>query len=668
MGDRPVQGEYLALPLRKTRKGAGRVALRIALLYCLLAALWIFFSDYALHHAAKTLRLSAETEGHLQTAKGWLFVGATTVLLFVLIRSYLRAFQKAQSALDARIDQIAAQYKQLFDRNPFPMWVYDPADLRFLAVNDRAVEAYGYSRAEFLAMKVTDLCGPDGGSRMVEAAKTAPEGTRFAGLWRHCRKDGTVLDAEVISHWIDFDGAQARLVMSIDVTERLRAERALEDYRVGLERRVADRTAALSAANDRLRGEVEQRERAEAGLLSAKHAAEQSSAAKSTYLANTTHEIRTPLTSILGYADLLMDRHLPESQRLRYVEIVQQNASHLLKLVDDLLDLTRVEMGKITINWEHESPRDLAAQAVELVRPKADEKGIRLAVDVAADVPASFRADGVRLRQVLLNLLSNAIKFTEAGRVTLTVDVAPRPAINGHTAGRSIRFRVADTGIGIPAEHVQRIFEPFYQVDREPSRRHRGFGLGLAISRELLEFMGGSIAVSSTPGAGSTFVAELPLTEIGALATRPLPPAALDRIDADVLLAEDDPNIRWLVEEYLRRAGARVVSVSDGAAAVAAVDEAAGNRPFQLVLADIHMPGMDGHEAMRRMREAGYRGVIVALTAQRQAEEGDLWRAAGCDAVASKPIDRRTFIPLLASLLRAKEAAVDRTAAGDVSS
>lgn len=654
MGDQPVQVEYLALPLRNSRRGSGNVALRISLLYCLAAALWIFFSDYALHHASKVLRLSTETEGHLQTAKGWLFVAATTLLLFVLVRSYFRAFHRTQSSLDARIDQIAAQYKHLFERNPFPMWVYAPADLRFLAVNDRAVEAYGYSRDEFLAMKVTDLCGPEGGSRMVEAAQSAPEGTRFAGLWRHCRKDGTFLDAEVVSHWIDFDGKQARLVMSIDVTERLRAGRALEEYRAGLERRVAERTAALSAANDRLRAEVEQRERAEAGLLAAKQAAEDASAAKSTYLANTTHEIRTPLTSILGYADLLMDQDLPESQRLRYLEIVQNNAGHLLKLVDDLLDLTRVEMGKITINWEQESPRDLAAQAVELVRPRADEKGIRLAVDVGPEVPSFFRADGVRLRQVLLNLLSNAIKFTDTGRVTLAVEAAPQPPVNGHSAGRSLRFRVTDTGIGIPPEHVQRIFEPFYQVDREPSRRYRGFGLGLAISRELLEFMGGSIAVSSAPGAGSTFIAELPLTEVGTIPTRAPQAPALDRLDADVLLAEDDPNIRWLVEEYLRRAGARVVSVSDGAAAVAAVEDPGRARAFDLVLADIHMPGMDGEEAMRRMRQVGYLGVIVALTAQPQAEEGARWRAAGCDAVASKPIERRTFIPMLAELLRTR--------------
>ncbi len=626
------------------------------MIYCVAAGLWIFFSDVALHRTARTLGLALETEEHVQTAKGWFFVLATTLLLFVLVRSYFKAFHRQQSRLHERIQTIAHQYQHLFEHNPFPMWVFDPADLRFLAVNDRALEAYGYTRDEFLAMKVTDLGDTQDITRLSDPS--APDDPRTTGLWCHHDKRGVPIEAEVVSHWIDFDGRRATLALAINVTERRRAQRSLEEYRAGLELRVRERTAALSTANDRLRAEIEQRERAEADLIAAKQSAEQASAAKSTYLANTTHEIRTPLTSILGYADLMMDEDIAPAQRDRYVDVIRQNAAHLLKLMDDLLDLTRAEMGKIALNWELESPRDLAAQAIELVRPRAMARGIDLALDAGRDLPASIRADGVRLRQVLLNLLANAIKFTDAGRVTLAISAAP-PSRQG-ASGKAIRFEVRDTGIGISPDNARHIFEPFFQVDQGPTRRYRGFGLGLAISRELIERMGGSIAVTSSPGKGSSFSIELPLSELGVTAARISSQPSDDRLEARVLLAEDDPNIRWLVEEFLRRAGAEVVAVSDGVMAVASVEEdlaTRGQGAFDLALLDIHMPGLDGEEVMRRIRTAGYQGAIVALTAQPDAAERESWEAAGCNAVAAKPIDRRTFIPMLAELLRARLAA-----------
>lgn len=651
MGETPPQAQVPPIHALAKPRGPGTVALRIALAYGLTAALWILVSDFFLHHLALAFDLSRDTEQHLQTLKGWAYVSLTAVLLFLVIRGYLRSFERAQSALNKRIEAIGEQYRHLFERNPFPMWVYDPETLRLLAVNDRAVETYGYSRSEMEGMDVRDLHEPSDRTRVFDITRAGEDAPRFAGVWRQRTKDGRTLEAEVVGRWIDFDGRRARLVMSIDVTERLRAQRGLEEYRAGLERRVAERTAALSAANARLRGEADEHTRAEAQLRAARDAAERANHAKSVYLANTTHEIRTPLTSILGYADLLMDEGLPEAQRRRYLEVVQQNAGHLLKLVDDLLDLTRAEMGKMMLALEPESPREVAAQAVDLVRPKAAEKGLELVLDILHNAPPTIRTDGVRLRQVLLNLLVNAIKFTPAGRVSLVVE--PAGKTNGSPADH-VRFSISDTGIGIAPEHVQRIFEPFYQVDHGPSRRHRGFGLGLAISRELVEHLGGTIRVTSMAGAGSTFSVELPVKAEPGLTLAPSAArdSAGDRLETRVLLAEDDANIRWLVEEYLRRAGAQVIPLSDGASAVAQLqqDLARGNPPG-LVLMDIHMPGMDGFEVMRQMRTLGYRGPIVALTAHPQADARDHWRAAGCDAVASKPIDRTTFIPMLARLL-----------------
>jgi PAS domain S-box-containing protein len=656
MAEGPVQVQGSATSAPRLSRGAGTVALRIAVAYVLCAGVWILATDFLLHHIVVAIGLSGDVEQFLQTLKGWLFVTVTALLLFVGIRGYLGAFESAQGALNGRIQAMAVQYQHLFERNPFPMWVYDPEDLRVLAANDRTLEVYGYTREEIEGSDVRALYDPSEGARVAELARLGEQAPRFAGVWKQRARDGRRIEAEVVGHWIDFDGRRARLVMSIDITERLRAQRGLEEYRAGLERRVAERTAALSAANDRLRGEAEERERAEEELRLAKERAERASEAKSVYLANTTHEIRTPLTSILGYADLLMEEGLEAGQRRRYVEVVQQNAGHLLKLVDDLLDLTRAEMGKMMLTVETESPREVASQAMELVRPKAAERGLELVLEIARDTPELIRTDGVRLRQVLLNLLSNAIKFTPSGRVLLTVERGGGGAGRlgqGGEAGERVRFKITDTGIGISGEHRGRIFEPFFQVDQGPSRRYRGFGLGLAISRELVERLGGSIGVRSAPGAGSTFSVELPVQAEGAArVSAGEARVGVERLEARVVLAEDDGNIRWLVEEYLRRAGAEVVSLADGASAVAEVERELeeGGGPG-LVLMDIHMPGMDGVEVMRRLRAGGYRGPIVALTANAQGKEREQWRAAGCDAVASKPIDRSTFIPMLARLL-----------------
>ncbi|HVX86894.1 MAG TPA: ATP-binding protein [Phycisphaerae bacterium] len=651
-------------PSARPFRGAGSVALRITLLYALTAGLWIVSTDFLLHHVALALGLSSDAEQVLQTLKGWLYVVVTAILLFVAIRAYLRAFETTQAALNRRIEAIAAQYQHLFARNPFPMWIYDPQTLRILTANDRTLETYGYTRRQLEGLDVRELHDPAEAARLADLTCSPEQTPRFAGVWKQRTRDGRTIEAEVVGHWIDFDGRRARLVMSIDVTERLRAQRALEEYRVSLERRVAERTAALSAANDRLRADAEERQRAEEQLRAAKESAERASEAKSVYLANTTHEIRTPLTSILGYVDLLMDDALPERQRRRYLEVVQQNAGHLLKLVDDLLDLTRAEMGKMMLTLETESTRDMAAQAIELVRPKAAEKNLELVLEIARNAPSLIHTDGVRLRQILLNLLANAIKFTPTGRVSLVVEAAgqsgaappgadPTADPTADPAAHHVRFNISDTGIGIGAEFTRRIFEPFFQVDHGPSRRYRGFGLGLAISRELVERLGGAIRVTSMPGVGSTFSVELPVKIDGAAPLRAASrDAASERLQARVLLAEDDANIRWLVEEYLRRAGAQVVSLSDGASAVAQVQNELAQGPGPgLVLIDIHMPAMDGIEVMRRLRSMGYRGPIVALTAHPQAEDRERWRAAGCDAVAGKPIDRATFIPMLARLL-----------------
>jgi CheY-like chemotaxis protein len=252
----------------------------------------------------------------------------------------------------------------------------------------------------------------------------------------------------------------------------------------------------------------------------------------------------------------------------------------------------------------------------------------------------------VRLRQVLLNLLSNAIKFTPAGSVRLRVEMPPE------CEGR-IWFRVSDTGIGMAPEDLARIFEPFFQVDQRATRRYGGSGLGLAISRQLTHQMGGTLTVVSEPGRGTTFTLDLPVAPRAPepeVATRA---AGGSGLNGRILLAEDNPNIRFLVDEYLRRAGAEVVAVPDGAQAVDRVLRAVcgEDKAIDLVLLDLHMPVLDGFQAKAQMRAAGFRGPIVGLTADFAEKPFSDWAREGWDAMASKPIDRQAFIPLLARMI-----------------
>ncbi len=277
-------------------------------------------------------------------------------------------------------------------------------------------------------------------------------------------------------------------------------------------------------------------------------------------------------------------------------------------------------------------------------------------------MPEILYTDGVRLRQILLNLLNNALKFTEAGSISLNVSLSHSP---GGGPG-SIRFDVADTGIGMTADQLERIFEPFYQIENSPGRRAGGLGLGLAISRQLARQLGGELSVASTPEKGTAFSLTLPVTQPLALpgrhpaapsdpvASPPTPAAA--SLDAHILLAEDTANIRLLVDEYLTRAGARVTAVADGAQALRHVLESlsAGAVPgqaFDLILLDLQMPVMGGVEALAKIRAAGYAGPIVGLTAAAAEKSLESWLAGGWTTVTAKPIARQEFIPLLGRLI-----------------
>jgi signal transduction histidine kinase/ActR/RegA family two-component response regulator len=352
--------------------------------------------------------------------------------------------------------------------------------------------------------------------------------------------------------------------------------------------------------------------------------------AKTQFLATMSHELRTPLTGIIGFSDLLLRTQQSPSDQRRFLELQREAAQALLAVVADVLDYAKAESGRLELEIMPFSPRTLIDGAIAVVEPGIKAKSLELKVTVAPSVPAGLAGDGARIHQVLLNLLSNALKFTKAGSIELRVDYQAR--------GEGVPLlclQVIDTGIGIAADKLDRLFKQFSQVDGSNSRHYGGSGLGLAICRKLVELMGGSLGVESEDGRGSLFWVELPL-ELAA------PPKAADvpspRRPRRILLAEDVVANQILVTAILEASGHVVDVVDDGVAAVSALRRT----PYDLVLMDIQMPIMNGIDATRAIRAdegTGRHTPIVAVTANASAQDAERCLAAGMDAYVAKPID-----------------------------
>ncbi len=386
-------------------------------------------------------------------------------------------------------------------------------------------------------------------------------------------------------------------------------------------------------------------------LLEAREQAVASNRSKSEFLANMSHELRTPLTSILGFAGLAMEE--PEFAA-SHLATVRRNGEHLLAVINDLLDLSKVEAGKLQLDLVPTDVRRLIQEMSSQYTQRASEKGLMLRTAIASDVPSLVTSDPTRLRQILHNLLGNAMKFTDRGEVSLTVGVEPEPDRHGL---RSLAITVRDTGVGMTPDQLGRAFLPFEQADASTSRRYGGTGLGLAITWRLVEMLGGTIKATSEPGKGSEFVVRTPVIEAAQLAEEPDTPAAdapvcppasasspLER--ARVLVVDDGVDNRRLLDLYLTRAGAEVEQAASGYEAI----ESAGLTAFDLILMDLQMPGMDGLEATKRLRELGVRAPIVAMTAHAMPGYRERCLAAGCDALLTKPVQREAFVSLCASL------------------
>lgn len=418
-----------------------------------------------------------------------------------------------------------------------------------------------------------------------------------------------------------------------DLAEQMAAE--MTDALRERERELKDYTVALQQANREI----------EAYAVKATEA----SKAKSMFLANTSHELRTPLTAILGYAEMLRhDDAMEADLRRQSLETIAQGADHLLHLIDDLLDLSKIESGSMSIDRETCSPFEAISAVRPIAQERANRKGLEFSMECADDLPDSIVTDVRRLRQILINLLGNAVKFTESGRVRLLVRRSPDCA-------DSIEFVVEDSGIGMTAEQLARVFQPFVQAHRHISTKYGGTGLGLAISSQLAEMLGGILTAESRLGGGSTFTLRLPIGEHAAESAMRLPnhgdrAAPVDLSGKRILLAEDSVENSRLIGLILRKAGAIVDCVCNGHEACAAVRSP--SLAYDLILMDLEMPLLDGAAATQQLRAEGYSMPIIGLTAHAFNEAKQQCLEAGCNEFATKPIRREALLALVARHLR----------------
>jgi two-component system, sensor histidine kinase and response regulator len=524
------------------------------------------------------------------------------------------------------VEQTLRQLSLAVEQSPNAIVITDlKADIVY--VNDAFLRTSGYGRDEVIGRN----------SRLLQSGRTPAhtyqalwqalhEGRRWQGEFLNRRKDGAdYVELAIITPLRQADGRITHYVaVKEDITEKRRDADELDRHRLHLQQLVDERTGQLQQAHD--------------ALVQARDKAEAASRAKSSFLANMSHEIRTPMNAIIGLTHLLR-RDAREPVEVERLQQVDQAASHLLQVIDDILDLSKIEAGRLELEHTDFSLQHVLARSAGLVAERARAKGLALEIE-ATGVPDALCGDPTRLSQALVNLLSNAVKFTERGRILLRAQRLPETG-----AGLRLRFSVHDTGIGIEADKISQLFSAFVQADTSTTRRFGGTGLGLAITQRLAAMMGGEVGVNSQPGQGSEFWFTACLQEgrPAPVDPPPLEPARAEALlrqrhaGARLLLVEDNPVNQEVALELLRSVGLQVDVADHGEEALRLVQA----HPHALILMDMQMPQMDGIEATRRIRAmpAGGRTPIVAMTANAFSEDRTACLAAGMDDHIAKPVD-----------------------------
>ena len=500
--------------------------------------------------------------------------------------------------------------RAIFDNNAAPMWIVDPVTLDFLQVNEEALSLFGWSREEFATMSVLDVLSECEHDLFRHELSSAEEKHyRPTRPWKfRSRSGGELFIRPFASSLRGIDGKTVLVAPPPDVTAKVLADRKL-----------ATNTRALKAAKKR---------------------AETASRAKSEFLAMMSHELRTPLNGVLGMSQALQGAGLPPEQETQ-VDTIVRSGQALTAILNDILDLSKIESGRMDLDVKTLNIRTLVQNSCELWFQVAEDKGLKFEIDLEADVPEWFAAGGLRVRQIILNLVSNAIKFTSEGQVSLRLA----------RADAGVVLTVEDSGCGISASAQKRLFQPFEQLDAGTARSHGGTGLGLAITRKLCEMMNGEVTVSSRPGQGTVMTVTLPLKPTS-------PPEAIapqdeNTLPADltILVAEDNTTNQAVIRALLGSLGCHVTVVDNGFDAL----EAHRSSQFDLVLMDVHMPIMDGIAAVRAIRrgEAGDHTIpIIALTADAMISEREQFLANGFDYYVAKPIEAGKLFQTIAEAAR----------------
>ena len=541
-----------------------------------------------------------------------------------------------RKGIESKLRTSEQRYRLLAERSSDVIWT---ADLSF--------------NWEYISPAIERLCGftPEESMRqslpqMLTPASAERAFSRLAETMEMAAQNPEVLNAPV-SIEVEFNCRNGGTVWTEVNTSFMRNEKGEPTHLIGVTR------------------DISERRRFEADLLTAKENAEAANRAKSDFLANMSHEIRTPMTAILGFAAFLRtegDISKAPRDRIEAIDTIIRNGEHLLTIINNILDLSQIEAGKMDIDRTTCVPSQVVSEVVSLMKVRALEKGLSLTAVFDGGMPKTIQSDSTRIRQILINLVGNAIKFTKTGDIQvltwLSGQDSPDPELH---------FAVTDTGIGMSEEQTSRLFKPFSQVDSSTTRRFGGTGLGLAISKSLAAMLGGAIDVYSRPGEGSTFTLTIPTGSLEGVklinsqdeaehnpcrGNKVASPHDI-QLNCRILLAEDGPDNQRIISLLLRKAGAEVTMADNGQIAV---DYAlARQEDFDVILMDMQMPVMDGYDATETLRSHGYAGPIIALTAHAMKEDRQRCLDVGCDDYLTKPIDRARFLSIVAKYASSKD-------------
>lgn len=540
----------------------------------------------------------------------------------------------------------------------YALFVLDP-DGTITTWNEGARCLFGYETDEIIGKNFSCLFNEASikKSEPLHELEIAKESGRHEVEGLRIRKDGSEFRANsVLTALTDHTGALRGFAKtSYDITHRRLAEDTLRSAYDIVNTEVKARTAELEAANRALSSEIEERQRIEnllrkkqAELQQAMEIARSASAAKTNFLANMSHEIRTPLGAVLGFSELLLLDNQTKTERENCAEAIKRNGESLLRVINDILDLSKVEADKLDIE-KIDVPLEDVINSVRLqLNLKAQEKGLKVTVSSDDDVPTFLKTDPLRLRQILGNIVGNAVKFTDRGSIGITIK-----RLKLEDGSPKLGFIVKDTGCGISPQKREQLFKPFSQADASITRKFGGTGLGLALSKKLANALGGDIEITeSTEGQGSTFTVSIDpgesawkVTQKVGHVVRSKPEHSPEKIplsfkDVKALLVDDAPENQFLFKYMLEKAGISVETASDGKEGL----QKALNGDFSIVLMDLQMPEMDGYAATQELRKQGYQVPIVALTAHAMAEERKKCLENGFDAHLSKPTSRQDLL------------------------